>query len=131
MRSPKTRAATSLLAAVLPAGAVIALPAAASAAPRVVIAATCPMYNFTNPYIGIPTEIPRPELSYGSTGPCVVILQTELDQVNNAGLKVDGDFGPLTQRAVENYQGENKPCTGGVDGIAGPLTMSCLRAQDN
>jgi hypothetical protein len=112
-----------LLALPLATGAVTALPTAASAA-----VVSCPEYWFTNPYLGFRTEIPTATLSYGSTGPCVVILQQDLNFVIHAGLKVDGDFGPKTLAAVETFQGRNLACTRGVDGIAGHYTMSCLVA---
>jgi peptidoglycan hydrolase-like protein with peptidoglycan-binding domain len=56
------------------------------------------------------------------------MLQQDLNFVIVFGLKVDGDFGPKTFSAVETYQGENRGCTRGVDGIAGHYTMSCLAA---
>jgi peptidoglycan hydrolase-like protein with peptidoglycan-binding domain len=84
--------------------------------------------SFTNPYLGFAMEVPAATLSQGSTGPCVVMLQQDLNFVIHSGLKVDGDFGPKTLSAVETYQGENRGCTRGVDGIAGHYTMSCLAA---
>ena len=56
------------------------------------------------------------------------MLQQDLNFVDKAGLKVDGDFGPKTLAAVETFQGDNLACTRGVDGIAGHYTMSCLVA---
>ncbi len=35
---------------------------------------------------------------------------------------------PNTLAAVKTYRGKNLACTGGVDGIAGHHTMSCLVA---
>jgi hypothetical protein len=112
-----------LLALPLVTGMAVALPEAASAA-----TATCVQYAWTNPNLGFSTVIPKAEMSYGSTGPCVVILQQDLNFVDNAGLKVDGKFGTATQGAVETFQGSEPGCTGGVDGIAGKYTMSCLVA---
>jgi peptidoglycan hydrolase-like protein with peptidoglycan-binding domain len=113
----------SLLALPLATGAFIVLPAAASAT-----TASCAEISFTNPNIGSPMEVPAANLSDGSTGPCVVMLQQDLNFVDRAGLKVDGDFGPKTLAAVETFQGDNLACTRGVDGIAGHYTMSCLVA---
>lgn len=121
MRLWKTSVIAPLLALPLATGTVVALPAAASAA-------SCATMSFTNPYIGSPMEIPAATLSDGSAGPCVVILQQDLNFTINAKLKVDGVFGPNTLAAVETYQGQNLACTRGVDGIAGHYTMSCLVA---
>jgi peptidoglycan hydrolase-like protein with peptidoglycan-binding domain len=112
-----------LLALPLATGAAVALPAAAPAA-----AASCPEMSFTNQYLGFAMEVPVSNLSQGSTGPCVVMLQQDLNFVIHSGLKVDGDFGPKTLGAVETFQGRNPGCTRGVDGIAGHYTMSCLAA---
>lgn len=59
-------------------------------------------------------------LSKGDSGPDVEDLQRLL------GIKVDGDFGPLTDKAVRAFQervfGPEK-----VDGDVGPLTLAALR----
>lgn len=123
MRFWKTRVMVPLLALPLATGAAVALPAAAPAA-----AASCSEMSFTNPYLGFAMEVPVSSLSQGSTGPCVVMLQQDLNFVIHSGLKVDGDFGPKTLGAVETFQGKNLGCTRGVDGIAGHYTMSCLAA---
>jgi peptidoglycan hydrolase-like protein with peptidoglycan-binding domain len=112
-----------LLAAALATGTVTALSAAAPAA-----AASCTEYSFTNPNIGFATVIPKSQMSEGSTGPCVALLQDYLNLAINSNLAVDSQFGPKTLAAVKSYQGENLACTGGADGIAGPYTMSCLVA---
>jgi hypothetical protein len=56
-------------------------------------------------------------LKKGSTGPSVRYLQSVL------GLKVDGQFGPITDRAVKKFQAANGLK---ADGIVGPLTWSKL-----
>ena len=84
--------------------------------------------SFTNLYVGFAMEVPVATLSDGSTGPCVVILQQDLNFVIHSGLKVDGIFGPKMLGAVETFQGQNLGCTRGVDCIAGHYTMSCLAA---
>ena len=123
MPTLKTRAMAPLLAAALATGTVTALSAAAPAA-----AESCAEYSFTNPAVGFAVTIPRPTLSYGSTGPCVALLQEYLNLAISSNLTIDSQFGSKTQAAVEKYQGENVSCTRGVDGIAGPYTMSCLVA---
>lgn len=122
MRLWKTRATVPLLALSLATGSVIALPAASAAA------ASCAEFSFTNPYLGFAMDIPRATLSEGSSGPCVTILQQDLNYMINARLKVDSAFGPKTLTAVKTYQRRNLGCTRGVDGTAGHYTMSCLIA---
>jgi hypothetical protein len=112
-----------LLALPLAAGSVIALPAASAAA------ASCAQMNFTNPYWGYSWPVPTATLSDGSNGPCVVLLQQDLNFVLKEHLSQDGKFGPNTLEAVEDYQGNIPACTRGVDGIAGHYTMSCLGVQ--
>jgi len=48
-----------------------------------------------------------PTLAEGYQGGCVNQLQSELNTDDNAGLPVDGTFGPLTQQAVINFQQGN------------------------
>ena len=57
-------------------------------------------------------------LRHGSAGQEVKRLQTKLD-----GLKVDGDFGPKTGKAVKNYQSS---CCLVPDGVAGRKTLHAL-----
>lgn len=52
----------------------------------------------------------------------VQVLQSILN-IYAAGLALDGDFGPLTQHAVENFQTQSGIA---VDGIVGPITWSHL-----
>lgn len=47
---------------------------------------------------------PKPTLSAGSTGNCVKVLQFLVNGKENAGLVVDGQFGPATQAAVLKMQ---------------------------
>jgi hypothetical protein len=63
-----------------------------------------------------------PLLKQGSEGAAVTRLQTLLN-ANGAALKVDGEFGPKTLAAVEEYQQKNGLET---DGIVGPLTWARL-----
>lgn len=65
-----------------------------------------------------PATAARPVLRRGSSGPAVRELQTLL-----GGLAVDGQFGPLTEAAVRNFQSTNRLV---VDGIVGPITWGAL-----
>ncbi|MGV0807876.1 peptidoglycan-binding protein [Mycolicibacterium setense] len=62
------------------------------------------------------------ELRRGDDGPFVQILQ-HLLRARAFGLKVDGVFGEVTERAVRRFQGNQGI---GVDGIVGPVTWSRL-----
>lgn len=56
-------------------------------------------------------------LKVGASGSAVIALQRAL------GVAADGQFGPLTQRAVRRYQRAHGLA---VDGVAGPATLSAL-----
>jgi peptidoglycan DL-endopeptidase CwlO len=120
VRRWKTAAIVPLLALPLAAGSVATLSTAPAAA------ASCAMKSFTNPAIGSPMPVPVNTLGEGSTGPCVTLLQEDLNFVLGAGLAQDGIFGSHTLSAVKTFQSEHQACTRGVDGLAGPYTMSCL-----
>lgn len=72
---------------------------------------------------GSDMAVKEPEVSLRSQGPAVEELQTQLNNLNNAHLRVDGDFGPLTLREVRLWQEKNHLV---VDGIVGPLTWATL-----
>lgn len=63
-----------------------------------------------------------PTIQEGSTGPYVVQLQTDLDQLGYS-LAKDGDFGPLTRAAVVSFQAQQGIAQ---DGIVGPITWQHL-----
>jgi methionine-rich copper-binding protein CopC len=65
----------------------------------------------------------RPLLRRGDRGSSVAVLQESLNRVLAQQLEPDGIFGPLTQKAVRNFQQENNFI---VDGIVGPQTWSGL-----
>lgn len=48
----------------------------------------------------------RKELKPGDKGSDVRLLQKELNEIDNAHLDVDGEFGPLTEKAVKKFQTE-------------------------
>ncbi|MFB4259596.1 peptidoglycan binding domain-containing protein [Niallia circulans] len=62
-------------------------------------------------------------LEHGDEGKLVEELQEQLLNLNYYKGEVDGLFGSLTERAVENFQSDNGI---EVDGIAGPATYSKL-----
>jgi peptidoglycan hydrolase-like protein with peptidoglycan-binding domain len=59
-------------------------------------------------------------------GGCASQLQAELNAVDNAGLTVDGVFGPTTRKAVIIFQQEHGVTP--ADGIVGPATKAALDA---
>lgn len=65
-------------------------------------------------------------LRKGDKGESVKTLQTMLNEVNNAGLAVDGSFGGGTRTAVNNFQKANGLK---VDGVAGSATWSALASK--
>jgi cell wall-associated NlpC family hydrolase len=69
------------------------------------------------------TEAATSQLSNGSTGSAVVLLQSNLNLVDNSHLTLDGDFGNLTKQIVEQFQ-KSKGLS--PDGIVGPLTQRAL-----
>lgn len=78
----------------------------------------------TPPRKPLPSKgVRHPVLAEGSVGPAVMELQRKLNGISHAGLNVDGDFGPKTKTAVENFQRFFKL---GVDGIAGPFTWGLI-----
>lgn len=66
----------------------------------------------------------RPMLHQGSTGPYVVQLQSDLNQVGaQPPLAMDGIFGPLTRKQVVTFQTVRELLS---DGIVGPQTWGAL-----
>lgn len=63
-------------------------------------------------------------LKKGSKGEAVKTLQTNLNKVMNSGLVVDGDFGPITDAAVREFQ---KKYNLVVDGEYGPISDAKMK----
>lgn len=68
-------------------------------------------------------ETPRPTIRRGDSGEAVTALQRLLNSYGFSAGTVDGIFGPLTERAVQNFQAERGL---EVDGIVGPKTWAAL-----
>jgi len=69
-----------------------------------------------------------PMVQNGSRGSAVRTLQTMLNALQGAGLKVDGIFGSGTKAAVIKFQRANSLS---ADGICGPKTWAALVARYN
>lgn len=65
-------------------------------------------------------------LERGSTGPEVRLLQKMLNGMDNAGLSLDGSFGPAVQTAVRSAQSKRGLT---VDGKVGPATRTRFNAD--
>jgi Putative peptidoglycan-binding domain-containing protein len=78
--------------------------------------------SISDPMLPQPTEDDLKTLAISARGDEVRTLQTQLN-AHGAGLRVDGDFGPATRKAVMNFQ-KSKGLT--IDGIVGKLTRKAL-----
>ena len=67
-------------------------------------------------------------LRQGSKGESVVLLQTLLAAHGHYRARVDGDFGPLTEAAVREFQAAERKSDPrvAVDGVVGPQTWGLL-----
>lgn len=74
----------------------------------------------------IPSDSNKQTLKRGSHGDSVKALQWCLNVLVNAGLVVDGCFGPATEKAVRAFQIKAKI---DVDGIAGKQTWTKIRSM--
>lgn len=75
-------------------------------------------------------EIAKPTLRRGmKNNKQVRILQQNLNDAINAGLVIDGSYGPLTKQAVFDLQQKyyNVLYFDKIDGIYGPHTAACLK----
>lgn len=69
----------------------------------------------------------EPEISSGDTGEHVTMLQERLYQLGHYDGQVDGEFGTVTEQAVQRFQ----EATGHEqDGQVGPLTWQALEYQE-
>ncbi|CAL9324547.1 peptidoglycan-binding protein [Streptomyces sp. SudanB182_2057] len=64
-------------------------------------------------------------LRLGSKGQAVKTLQKNLNTVQKAGLTVDGQFGPATQKAVKTFQANHRLK---ADGEYGPQSAAMMKA---
>jgi peptidoglycan hydrolase-like protein with peptidoglycan-binding domain len=64
-----------------------------------------------------------PTVRRGSSGNAVRAVQTLLNAKRNAGLALDGNFGPLTESAVRTFQ---RHMGLSADGVVGPITWRHL-----
>lgn len=75
--------------------------------------------TLTTPAAAAPTSTLKP----GDTGRQVKVLQIALNALGFSVGKPDGDYGPKTQSAVEQFQSSRGLTT---DGILGPATLAAL-----
>jgi len=66
-------------------------------------------------------------LKQGDRSLAVLTMQKKLNTITGAKLYVDGDYGPVTVRAVRNYQ---RSVDLVADGIAGRKTLAALNNED-
>lgn len=65
----------------------------------------------------------QPTLAEGASGPAVSQLQSDLQLLGWNHLVVDGQFGPATLAAVQQFQAGNRLT---ADGVVGPVTWSAI-----
>ncbi|MBR7832063.1 peptidoglycan-binding protein [Actinospica durhamensis] len=64
------------------------------------------------------------QIGPGSSGQPVKCVQEAMNDLDSAGLSVDGSYGPLTSSAVETYQSDHGLS---VDGLVGPDTGGSIK----
>ena len=69
-----------------------------------------------------------PLLGVGYHGACVNELQSELNEIDNANLAVDGSFGPATRQALVSFQRQYGLQADGVSGQQTAMTLANLIA---
>jgi D-alanyl-D-alanine carboxypeptidase (penicillin-binding protein 5/6) len=79
--------------------------------------------------VDVATELDR-TLRVGANGELVEALQRTLNAQINAGLSVDGDFGPATEQAVRNFQQTKQLDTNGVVDAPTWRALGTLVEQD-
>ena len=97
-----------------------AAPPVVTSPPPPKVTTTAPATTATTPSV----RAPDTTLSPGDTGPQVKTLQQALNSLGYSVGKVDGDYGPATQVAVEKFQ-----VAKGIaeDGVVGPETLAKLQ----
>lgn len=97
-----------------------AVPPVSTPPPPPKVTTTTPATTATTPSV----QAPNTTLSPGDTGSQVKILQQALNSLGYSVGKVDGDYGPATQVAVEKFQ-----VAKGIaeDGVVGPETLAKLQ----
>ncbi|MCI3273602.1 peptidoglycan-binding domain-containing protein [Streptomyces cylindrosporus] len=116
--------------------AAIALAAASLivAAPAEASTTVCQLKYYDNPLIPGNEQflVPNYDLSYGSRDACVPSWQRQINHRYGDVLTVDGIFGQNTRAWTRLIQStsEYSWCAGGVDGIAGPKTISCFEYEN-
>jgi len=75
--------------------------------------------------LGQPIPEPNVILQEGDKSSAVASIQAELNKFGYQ-LKVDGDYGPMTRRAVEDYQRKHGLTP---DGIVGPITRKAMKER--
>jgi len=117
----------ALLIAVLAAAGVFSSGGNSSSTPPPATTASTTTVAQTTPAAPAPKPVPAPttNLKPGDTGPQVKVLQKALASLGYSVGKIDGDYGPSTQAAVEKFQ-----TSAGIkaDGIVGPETLKALGA---
>lgn len=88
------------------------------------------LFLMQSPVMDPSREIARPTLRRGmKNNKQVRILQQNLNDAINAGLEIDGSYGPLTKQAVTDFQTKNYNVSyfDKIDGIYGPRTAAALK----
>lgn len=91
-----------------------AVPTVATQTPTAIKSPVIPSADTSNP--GHPYPIPTGILGSGSTGDSVKWIQTCLNELQNAGITVDGIYGSQTISAVKSFQKKNGLTADGVVG---------------
>ncbi|NES64083.1 MAG: peptidoglycan-binding protein [Okeania sp. SIO2D1] len=81
-------------------------------------------------FTGTQATTTHPTLALGSRGEDVAYLQRRLNFLISASLKVDGRFGPATEKAVKKFQESSGFLDDEIDGIVGPQTWRELELID-
>ena len=103
------------------------LPAVCAAGEEAAPAAATPVAESTETALPEPAATPLPTLSSGAKGEDVRRLQQRLTDLGYKPGKPDGIFGSGTRSAVSAFQRRNGLS---ADGVAGPLTLERLYAED-